>query len=248
MHTDDKRKHTSRQNALKSTGPKTPEGKQASSLNAALHGAYARTLILPGENAELYHTIIDAHVKQWTPTNPIEEILVGQMGMTLWRLHRQALAESALLQVQIQRMLPGFEAEFDVMDPAAAYALALSSLHGHGDAPGQIARLERRLLRHYEKLRDQLLTMRQLFPPDSGPQNQPSVDEPIVEESTPQEKNVETKLTEPESPTDATTSAIPLTTGIRVKNPHSAIYASLPPLTEPNPKPKPPASAVSGGA
>ena len=243
MQTDDKRKHTSRQNALKSTGPKTPEGKQASSLNAALHGAYARTLVLPGENAELYHLIINAHYKQWAPTNPIEEILVGQMGITLWRLQRQANAEAAILQIQIQRMLPGLEVEFEVMDPAAAYALALSSLHSSGDAPGQIARLERRLLRHYEKLRDQLLTMRQLFTPDSGgPQNAPT-----DEASTPNDLIVETKLTEPEAPTNSTTSKTPLCAGIRVKNPHHPIYASLPPLPEANPRPKPTATGASGG-
>ena len=249
MHTDDKRKLTSRLNALKSTGPKTPEGKQASALNALLHGAYSRTLILPGENAELYHQLIDAHYKQWAPTNTMEEILVSQMGITLWRLQRQANAEAAVIHVQIRRMLPALEVEFSVIDPGVAYALALGSLHQYGDAPGQIARLERRLLRHYEKLREELLTMRELFPPDSdGPQDAPNQDAPNDDAPGQKDINGETKLTEPESPTDSTVSEPLPATGIRVKDPHSTIYDSLPPIPNANPQPKPIAMTASGTA
>ena len=39
-----------RRNAQKSTGPKTPEGKSAVSMNALRHGLRARSVVLPGED------------------------------------------------------------------------------------------------------------------------------------------------------------------------------------------------------
>lgn len=38
-----------RRNALHSTGPTTPEGKQASRLNALKHGLRAKNVIIPGQ-------------------------------------------------------------------------------------------------------------------------------------------------------------------------------------------------------
>ena len=69
MKLDDKRKLTSRLNALKSTGPKTPQGKQASSLNASTHGAYARSIVLPGESVDDYEAMVEAHFHQYSPDN-----------------------------------------------------------------------------------------------------------------------------------------------------------------------------------
>src|SRR4051794_29988460 len=41
-----------RANALKSTGPKSPEGKAASRLNGLTHGLCARIPLIPGEDPE----------------------------------------------------------------------------------------------------------------------------------------------------------------------------------------------------
>src|SRR5467141_3674430 len=40
-----------RRNALKSTGPRTPEAKAAVRMNALRHGLRARTVVLPAENS-----------------------------------------------------------------------------------------------------------------------------------------------------------------------------------------------------
>ena len=46
------RAEINRHNAKKSTGPKTVEGKAASSKNAFKHGLYSKSACIPGENPE----------------------------------------------------------------------------------------------------------------------------------------------------------------------------------------------------
>ena len=48
--TSEKQAQANRRNALKSTGPKTPEGKAAVRHNALGHGLLSRDVLLPGED------------------------------------------------------------------------------------------------------------------------------------------------------------------------------------------------------
>jgi hypothetical protein len=48
--TSDKKAEANRRNALKSTGPRTPEGKAAVRLNALKHGLLSEEILLPGED------------------------------------------------------------------------------------------------------------------------------------------------------------------------------------------------------
>ena len=56
-----------RRNALKSTGPKTPEGKAAVSMNSLRHGLRARKVVLPGENREEFNQLCDDLEREWQP-------------------------------------------------------------------------------------------------------------------------------------------------------------------------------------
>ena len=56
-----------RRNALKSTGPKTPEGKAAVSMNSLRHGLRARTVVLPGEDREEFNQLCDDLEREWQP-------------------------------------------------------------------------------------------------------------------------------------------------------------------------------------
>jgi hypothetical protein len=51
--TSEKKAEANRRNALKSTGPKTPEGKAAVSLNALKHGLLSQEILLPREDEEV---------------------------------------------------------------------------------------------------------------------------------------------------------------------------------------------------
>ena len=60
--TSSRRAEANRQNAQKSTGPKTAEGKARSRFNAVKHGMRAATPVLPGEDAAAF----DARLERWT--------------------------------------------------------------------------------------------------------------------------------------------------------------------------------------
>ena len=48
--TSEKQRKANRQNAKKSTGPRTEDGKASTSQNALKHGLLARDAVLPGED------------------------------------------------------------------------------------------------------------------------------------------------------------------------------------------------------
>jgi hypothetical protein len=52
MMTSEKKTEANRRNALKSTGPRTPEGKNAVRPNATRHGLLSKEVPLTGEDAE----------------------------------------------------------------------------------------------------------------------------------------------------------------------------------------------------
>ena len=57
--TSDKKADANSRNALKSTGPKTPEGKAAVRLNALKHGLLSQAVLLPGEDEEALNAWCD---------------------------------------------------------------------------------------------------------------------------------------------------------------------------------------------
>src|SRR6266481_5959999 len=56
-----------RRNALKSTGPRTPEAKAAVRMNALRHGLRARTVVLPAENPQEFHQLCNDLETEWQP-------------------------------------------------------------------------------------------------------------------------------------------------------------------------------------
>lgn len=83
----------SRRNAALSTGPRTPEGKAASSMNALKHGLTAETLVLPSENPENFLAFAEDLLAALVPVGALEEILAERVIMNAWRLRRALRAE-----------------------------------------------------------------------------------------------------------------------------------------------------------
>src|SRR6266567_305932 len=89
-----------RHNALKSTGPKTENGKQRSRRNALRHGFTAETIIEPLESPDEYRAFEDAIVSEYLPQTPVEQELVHRLASLFWRLRRATSIETGLLQMQ----------------------------------------------------------------------------------------------------------------------------------------------------
>ena len=68
-----------RRNALKSTGPTTPEGKAAVRYNRLTHRAFAADLLLPGEDAEAFRVLEAGFLQTYQPASQAEEFLVNRM-------------------------------------------------------------------------------------------------------------------------------------------------------------------------
>lgn len=86
-----------RENAKKSTGPKTAQGKQAASWNALKHGMLAKAVLLnvgefEEDPEELTHLLeeLQADLK---PEGMLEKILVEKIATCYWRLRRVMKAE-----------------------------------------------------------------------------------------------------------------------------------------------------------
>jgi hypothetical protein len=82
-----------RRNSQKSTGPKTPEGKAAVSMNALRHGLRARTVVLPGEDPTEFHQLCDDLEVEWHPQSRTEQFYVEQMAVSQWKLTRMEVVE-----------------------------------------------------------------------------------------------------------------------------------------------------------
>jgi hypothetical protein len=88
-----------RRNALRSSGPKTDEGKQRTSQNAVRHGLTAETVIVPLEDAEDYQAFEQAVTADYSAETAVERELVLRLASLLWRLRRATSVETGLLRI-----------------------------------------------------------------------------------------------------------------------------------------------------
>ena len=93
-----------RLNALKSTGPRTAEGKQQSRQNAWRHGLTAETVITALENAADYEAFEASIALDHQPRSATERELVSRLASVLWRLRRSTAIETGLFQIQGELM------------------------------------------------------------------------------------------------------------------------------------------------
>ena len=81
--------------AHKQTGPRTPEGKARSKMNASKHGLRAAAATLPGEDpAECAQFLADT-AADLQPVGAAEAALADQAATALWRLRRSGRWEAA---------------------------------------------------------------------------------------------------------------------------------------------------------
>jgi hypothetical protein len=91
-----------RQNAQKSTGPRTPAGKDKSKYNAVTHGATARSALLPGEDVDAFEALQQMMISRFNPVNDTELTVVERIAIDVWTSDRAAQAASRRLAERLR--------------------------------------------------------------------------------------------------------------------------------------------------
>jgi len=133
--TSQARIEANRRNAMKSTGPKTAEGKARSRLNALTHGLRAEDFVLPTESAAEFRDHLDAWAADWRPPTMARAHLVERAAVASWRLRRCVRVESARLSRRVDESHDAWDAR-----DAAALKRLVTSLPI--DPAGVVAALE----------------------------------------------------------------------------------------------------------
>jgi hypothetical protein len=77
------------------TGPRTTAGKQRSRYNALKSGIFAKVVLLKGESAAVYGSLLKGLQEYFQPQGTLEAALVEYLAVLLWRKRRLLRAESA---------------------------------------------------------------------------------------------------------------------------------------------------------
>ncbi len=91
-----------RQNAQKSTGPRTRTGKAAAKLNSLKHGLLAEQPVLSDEDGAAFEALRRELTTQFDPVGVIETQLVERIAGLIWRLRRLGRIESGIIDFQRQ--------------------------------------------------------------------------------------------------------------------------------------------------
>lgn len=147
----------SRANGALSEGPRTPEGRAKSSLNALKHGLTAQTVVLPTEDPIEFEELVLALEEEFDPQNLAHGILVRDLATAAWRLQRAcrwSTHQIALFCAVIRRN-PRLYDVADPNDPDQVLGAALDR-DSHRSQLESIGRLEMRLRRAFYQALDRL--------------------------------------------------------------------------------------------
>jgi len=114
MATSEKRVAANRQNARKSTGPKTLDGEERARLNAVTHGLTAQTAVLPGEDPGELESLSKSLMRQLRPRGVVQRIIAERVVSLAWKLRRVARAEEAVAREMDEAALAMWKHEREV--------------------------------------------------------------------------------------------------------------------------------------
>jgi hypothetical protein len=101
-------------NAAKSTGPRTPEGKERSRANALKHGMTGEGIVLPNEDAAEVERRLAAFQDELKPTGEVGRALVRRAAVLSVRMDRGVSQETAALSERVRRAEADFVAPEDL--------------------------------------------------------------------------------------------------------------------------------------
>lgn len=128
-------------NALRSTGPRTTEGRAVASRNALTLGLWAREVLIPGDDPDEFEEFRTALLASLAPVAALESWYAYEIVVHAWRLRRVWRVEAEILAHQLS------------IDPDATTTLGrayLATCRGT-DALSKLARDEARIARAHTR-------------------------------------------------------------------------------------------------
>jgi hypothetical protein len=114
MTVSEKQMIANRQNALKSTGPTSAEGKAVASRNALKHGLLAKEVVITqgegAENAQQFSDLLNDLIAEFAPASGMEEILVEKIAACYWRMRRAHRYEVGMLRQKLDTLTDDYYA------------------------------------------------------------------------------------------------------------------------------------------
>ena len=165
-----KKVQANRNNAKKSTGPRTENGKAWAKRNAVKHGLRAEHIITVGENKIEFEELKDQFVKELQPIDIISMQLVNRIVLTAWNLQRSDKIQSGMLAYEMlsyeadeykSKLKEIHHADFagsQIKVPYQNLLMGLSFLRdcNSSNAMVKLGSYETRLLNRYSQLLEQL--------------------------------------------------------------------------------------------
>jgi hypothetical protein len=83
-----RRINSSRANGARSRGPRTPEGKARSSVNAIRHGLLSKTTVLENEDEDSFQKLVGHYIERFSPVGQVDFDMIEEMTHSYWLLRR----------------------------------------------------------------------------------------------------------------------------------------------------------------
>ena len=106
MLSPEKRAEINRQNAQKSTGPKSQEGKDRVRLNACRHNITGQTMAMYPKDLEIYFQHNDGYFAHYNPVGPIEKQTVQTIADSSWKINECSAAIARIMSPPHQGSRP----------------------------------------------------------------------------------------------------------------------------------------------
>jgi hypothetical protein len=158
--TSEKQLTANRENAKRSTGPRTEEGKALSCKNAWKHGLTAQTITIAGEKPKEFESLRAQIWEEYQPAAGIERVLVDRLAGQAWRLRRIPVFEAALIKLRRAQAEEDRESAFlGPFRPGRNIGLALALIRDSrlNDTLGKLSRYEATLMNAFHRTLQQLL-------------------------------------------------------------------------------------------
>jgi hypothetical protein len=166
--------HANRLNALKSTGPRSVEGKAATRFNTLKHGIDAGSLLVPGEDSAEFEELRAAYYEQFQPCGPVETALLDTIVRCDWNQRRYARIEAEVIRTLVAAMEPSDSAIGAAFHQDAAGANALQKLF----------RRQQAAQRDWRQAIAELHLLQEQRPPSTDPADPaPSISAPALSQS-----------------------------------------------------------------